>query len=216
MTFDGNESLMQNDHRTMSDMALAYERHHITLEEYHRMVDAGVFYDSPHRIELIEGELIETMTPMGMPHATAVSGITEVFVMTFGARGLVRCQLPVTLPNDSEPQPDVCVAHRRSSKYLDHHPYAEDIYLLIEVAQSSLDFDRRRKIPLYGRCGVAETWLVNLVAGEVAIYRDPCDIGYGSTQIARPGESIAPLAFPDEQFRVDVLLPSLCHPERSE
>lgn len=189
-------------------MAVAYDRHRITLEEYHRMVDAGVFTEES-RIELIEGELLEPVSPIGMPHSASTVRINALLVREFGERALVRCQVPITLPNDSEPQPDFSVARYRQREYLDHHPYPEDLLLVIEVADSSRDFDRRRKIPLYGRCGVPEAWVVDVVERALYIYREPCDTGYAKIRTANAGEVIAPEAFPHARLAVDAMLPPL-------
>jgi Uma2 family endonuclease len=189
----------------MSDMASVYERHRITLDEYHRMAEAHIF-DPDSRIELIEGELIE-MAPIHPPHASAVDRITQRFVTEFAGRGWVRCQNPVTLRPSSEPQPDLVLARLDPHGYRDHHPHASDILLLVEVAESSLEADRSKKIPLYARSRIPEVWLVNLIAGEVIVHRQPTGAWYGSIHTLPRGDSISPMAFPDVSVAVEDLLP---------
>jgi len=187
-------------------MALAYERHRISIEEYHRMVDAGVF-EPGSRVELIRGELIEQMAPIGTLHTSTTARIMRVLLRSLGDRAHVNCQTPVTLPDDSEPEPDFTVARPDARSYFDHHPYPQDLLLVIEIAESSLDFDREVKAPLYGQSGVGEYWIVDAVNRVVRIYREPSARGYEIQRILRAGDSIAPLAFPNDALGVDDLLP---------
>ena len=186
-------------------MVIAFERHHITIEEYHRMVEAGVFEDA--RLELLDGELIETMAPTHPPHTHTTSTITEALIQRLAPRAMVRCQMPVTLPNDSEPEPDVTVARRLPGGYYGRHPNIRDVFLLVEVADSTLSLNRRVKIPIYARAGVREVWLVNLVDDEVTVYREPTGAWYASIQTFKRGDEISMIAFPGERFAVDDILP---------
>ena len=186
-------------------MALAYERHRVSLEEYHRMVGAGVF-DPESRIELVEGELIEREGAMNPTHASAITRTNRLLVTRFGARATVCCQTPITLPYDSEPMPDFAIVRLDPRDYDDRHPGPDDAHLLIEIADSSRDFDRRKKVPLYARSGIPEAWLVDLVDEVVVVYRGPSGTGYNARFEVRRGESIAPVAFPDIALPVDALL----------
>lgn len=188
----------------MSDMASVYERHRITLDEYHRMVAAGVF-ETDARIELIEGELIE-MPPIDPPHASTVDRIMHQLVMRLGERAWVRCQNPVTLRPASEPQPDLVLARREIPEYRDRHPEPADVLLAVEVSGSSLRLDRKIKVPLYARSGVRELWLVNLGDNELVAYRQPSDAWYASVKTYRRADQISPIAFPDVNFAVADLL----------
>jgi len=187
-------------------MAVAYERHRISVDEYHRMDDAGIF-DPDKRIELIEGELIETVGPMNPPHAAGVAMLTRILVTRFSDRADVRCRLPVILNDYSEPHPDFAVVRTDPRYYLDGHPQPASIFLLVEIADSSRDEDQRIRILLYGRSGVTESWLVDLIDDRVVIYRDPTPKGYGTVTFARRGETIAPLAFPNDHVPVNDILP---------
>ena len=192
----------------MSDMAIAYERHRVGIDEFHRMVEAGVF-ELDARLELISGEIVERVSPIYPPHASATSELTALFIGYHGAAVTVRCQAPVTLPGDSEPQPDISVVTPDANGYWTRHPAPPDIHLLVEIADSSLAQDRRIKIPLYARAEIPEAWLVDLVKGVVRIYREPIDGEYTSVRIAKRGESISIAAFPDEKFFVNDFLPPL-------
>lgn len=124
-----------------------------------------------------------------------------------GDRWSVRSQYPVRLNDGSEPQPDIALIKPREDFYLEGHPQPQDVYLLVEVADSSVRFDREEKLPVYARAGIAEYWLVNLVERKVELYRDPSPDGtYRSITQARHGDHIAPVAFPDVTVTVDALL----------
>ncbi len=170
------------------------------------MDDAGIF-DPDKRIELIEGELIESVGPMNPPHAAGIAMLNHILVTRLSDRADIRCQLPVILNDFSEPQPDFTVARVDPRYYFDGHPRTESIFVLVEIADSSRDEDQRIKIPLYARSGVAESWLIDLIDDRVVIYRDPTPKGYGTVTFARRGETIAPLAFPDDHIPVNDILP---------
>jgi Uma2 family endonuclease len=190
----------------MSDMALAYERHRITVDEFHRMADAGIF-EPDSRIELIDGELIERMAPLYPPHASTTSRIFAAFVTRLTSRAVNRCQVPITLPDYSEPEPEITIARLEPNEYSKRHPGPADVLLVVEVAESSLDFDRRRKLPVYASSGIPEAWLVNLIDDVVEIYRDPAPDGYRTHSIVSRAQAVTTAAFPDETFAVSDLLP---------
>ena len=191
----------------MSDMASVYERHRITLDEYHRMAEAGVF-DPESRIELVDGELIE-MPPIYPPHASSVDAIVRLFTTRLAERAWVRCQHPVTLRPSSEPQPDVVLARPDARRYYDRHPEAPETFLAVEVADISLAYDRSKKAALYARSGIAEFWIVDLVHEELIVHREPAGAWYGSIETYRRGDVIAPIAFPGDAFAVEELLPAV-------
>ena len=115
-------------------------------------------------------------------------------------------QHPLTLDDQSEPQPDVMLLRSVPDDYANRHPRPSDVFLLVEVADTSLQLDRREKLPAYGRAGIPEVWIVNLVEGAVEVYREPHDAGYGTTSILRPGDTAAPLSFSDASINVARLL----------
>lgn len=186
-------------------MAIAFERHRITVDEYHKMAEAGVFHPDA-RIELIEGELIETLVTMNPPHVSAIGRITRLLVQRLSDRALVLCQTPDILSNYSEPEPDFSIVRFEKREYQDRIPGPADAYFFIEVSFSTHRLDRR-KIRVYAKSGVPEAWMVDLVKDCIIVHRDPSPEGYRNVTIAQRGESIAPVAFPDERFLVDDLLP---------
>jgi Uma2 family endonuclease len=190
-------------------MAIAFKRHRISIEEYHLMAEAGVFGGNT-RIELINGQLIETVSPIHPPHTYSTRQLMTAFVARFGSRAVVYVQMPVTLPPDSEPQPDVALARHDARNYVDRHPGPEDLFIVIEVADSTLLMDRRLKVPLYARAGIRDLWLVNIPDERIEIYREPHGRRYRQIKLAQRGETIEMLAFPGESFAVDDILPPNC------
>ena len=192
-------------------MAVAVPRvRHWTREDYQKMAEAGVFAPG-ERVELIEGEIVE-MTPQNRPHAVAVAVADEVLRPVFGASFHVRPQLPLALGPDSELEPDVAVVRGVAREYLGDHPTTA--VLVLEISDTTLDFDRGRKGPLYSRARIPEYWILNLVDRVLEVYRDPGEVPgrpfqyhYGSVRRFGPHESVSPLAAPGRQIRVADLLP---------
>ena len=174
-------------------MALARDRYRFTVDDYHRMGEAGLFPPEV-RVELIDGDIVP-MNPIGPNHAGHVDRLGELFIERLGRRVTVRFQNPIRLGRHGEPEPDLAILRRRPDFYTSGYPTPEDAYLLVEVADSSVQYDRQVKMPLYARFGIPEVWLVNLVEGHVVVYRDPTPDGYRTVHVARPGDEIRPLAF---------------------
>jgi Uma2 family endonuclease len=166
------------------------KRHFVSLEEYERMVEAGVF-EPEARIELIRGEIIDT-SPPGPAHEGAVSRLHLLLSEQLRRRALLWPQgNAIRLPNsDSRPQPDATVLRWRDDHYVSKRPYPEDVILLIEVADKTLKHDRGRKLALYAEAGVLEYWIVNLVDGLIEVYTDPGEGKYRSTKKARRGDTL--------------------------
>jgi len=177
-----------------------------TVDDYHRMTEAGILLEDD-RVELIEGELIE-MAAIGNRHSAAVDRLTELFVERLQRRAIVRVQGSVRLNERNEPQPDLVILRRREDFYEKAPAGSGDTLLVIEVADSSLDFDRDIKAPLYARTGVPEFWIVDLEARAVSIFREPIASGYRSAFTARPGEMIAPSGLPDVGIDVEEVMPA--------
>ncbi|HTW85829.1 MAG TPA: Uma2 family endonuclease [Candidatus Sulfotelmatobacter sp.] len=190
----------------MSDMQIAYAPHRFTVDDFHRMSDAGYFAPDA-RVELLDGQFYETVVSMNPPHAVSVQRLNVALVRRLGDVATIRCQLPVILGEYSEPLPDFALVRPNSREYLDGHPQTDDVFFLVEVSDSSHDQDRRLKAPLYAHHGVREVWLVDLVDDLVVAYRDPRADGFAIVTVARRGETIAPLAFPGIRVPVDEMLP---------
>ena len=177
-------------------MAVALRRRRFTLDEYHRMGEAGILGEDD-RLELIEGEIVE-MTPIGHRHAATVARIQHFFSTRLRERAVVWSQNPLLLvARTSEPLPDVMLLAPRLDFYAAALPVPADVRLLVEVADSSLVYDRRTKLPLYARAGVAESWLVDLEADGVELHRDPGPEGYRTVTRPSSGERFSATAFPD-------------------
>jgi Uma2 family endonuclease len=160
-------------------------RHAFTVEEWHRMGETGLLGDDA-RMELLDGEVIE-MSPIGSRHAGCVNRLTSMLVHAVGDRAVVAVQNPVGLDDRSEPVPDVAVLRPRDDAYSLSHPQPGDVVLLVEVADSSLAFDRGRKALAYARAGVAEVWVVDLAGETVEVMRSPRPDGYGRIVVAGRG-----------------------------
>lgn len=181
-----------------------------TVAEYYRMVDAGILYPR-ERVELIEGEIL-TMPPIGPLHAEGVDYLNTVFSRQSAGRFRVRIQSTVHLGEQLEPEPDVALLRLRPGGYGRAHPTPEDILLITEVADSTLDYDRDIKSHIYGRAGIPETWVVNLRADCLEVFRNPGPQGYAQHTIYRRGDKISPVSLPDLEFAVADLLPPAPEP----
>jgi Uma2 family endonuclease len=179
-------------------------RHRFTVSEYYRMAETGVL-DSDARVELLDGQIID-MSPIGPFHGGVENRLIQLFVNRSKGRWIVAAQNPVHLDDCSEPQPDLMLLKPSPDDYTARHPGPEDIYLLIEVADSSLAKDSEQKLPAYGRAGIPEVWLVNLVAQSLEVYREPNLLGYGLRQTLRTGDTACVAAFPDVAVDVGELL----------
>ena len=173
-------------------------RRRFTVDEYHRMGRAGVFGPAD-RVELLEGEIIQ-MSPIGKAHASAVARAGQLFYRLAGSRAIVWTQNPIRIDRHGEPQPDVALLRPREDFYAGGHPEPADILLIIEVADTSQDYDRDQKLPAYARAGIQETWLALLGDGALEVHRDPGPDGYRSVKRFARGETIRPLAVSDTLF----------------
>jgi Uma2 family endonuclease len=153
-------------------------RHRLTLDDYHRLGETGILGEDD-RVELLEGQLVD-MSPIGPRHALAVDALTELLVLAAAGRAAVRVQNPIVLDDASEPQPDFTLLRKPWQGYPHAHPRPPDVFLLIEVADSSLEFDLGAKLELYARAGIREFWVVDLTGNLVLVHRGPGDGRYAS------------------------------------
>jgi len=179
-------------------------RHIFTVDEWHRMGDAGLFGDSA-RMELLDGEVIE-MSPIGSPHASCVARLTLLLISAVGPRALIFPQNPVVLDDYSEPQPDIAVLAPQREGYSRVHPSPAEILLLIEVADATLAFDRDRKSLAYARAGVRQTWIVDLSGDEVLVMDSPGPDGYGRVRAVRRGGALEIETLAGVQISADAVL----------
>jgi Uma2 family endonuclease len=186
-------------------MADAVARRRFTIEEYHRMGEAGIL-GCDERLELIAGHIV-VREPIDSRHAATVDHLTRLWTSRLGERAIVRVQNPVVLPQHaSEVQPDIMLLAPRADFYSSAHPTPVDVLLLIEVADTSLLLDRRVKMPLYARGGVREAWLCDLTTGRVDVHRDPTAGRYATIRTLTGAQSLTVSAFPDVTLTVDELL----------
>ena len=184
---------------TFSNAEIALRRHRLTVKAFHRMGDAGIVTAS-ERVELIEGELLD-MSPIGSHHAGTVLRLNQLLNRAVGDAALVAMHNPVTLDDHSEPEPDIVLLRPQQDFYIKAHPGAGDVLLLIEVADTSLAYDRDIKIPLYARYGIPEVWLLDLPGESLEIHRQPSSEGY--RMVLRPArdDTVSPLCLPTVRLR---------------
>ena len=180
------------------------ERRKISVAEYHRMGEAGILHEDD-RIELIEGDLV-AMSPIGSSHNGAADWLTRTLIAALGGRGIVRVQGSIRLDHQTEPQPDFAVLRPREDFYRKAPAGPADVLLIIEIADSSLRFDRSVKRPLYARHGIPEYWIVDLQGEMVEVCRTPTRHGYASvTRLGRDG-ALRIEAMPDIAISITALL----------
>ena len=185
-------------------MAMPLTARRFTVDEYYRMGRAGVFHEDD-RVELLDGLIVE-MSPIGPGHAGCVTALTSLLTPLLAGRAPVSVQNPVRLGEHSEPRPDVALLVPRADAYRTAHPQPEDVLLLIEVADASLEHDRDAKVPLYAAAGVPEVWLVSLTEDAITLYRDPLGGRYATVRTARRGETVTSLRVPSATLRVEDIL----------
>ena len=174
-----------------------------TREEYDRLVASGGFQPGS-RVQLIRGEIVE-MAPQGSRHATAILLTGRALGRVFAEGYSVRTQLPLAIGKWSEPEPDVAVVRGAIQDYRDRHP--DTAALVVEIADSTLEFDRTHKQQVYAEAGIAEYWIVNLVDRVLEVYRDPQGAAYRDGRRFNPDEVVSLLAAPGNTVRVADLLP---------
>lgn len=186
-------------------------RRQFSIQDYHQMVVAGILTED-ERVELIQGEIVQ-MSPIGVRHASCVNRLLKLFLQSLGDRATVIVQNPVILSNLSEPQPDLALLKPRDDFYAAGHPQPQDILLLVEVADTTIESDfaertlreRTIKIPLYASSGIREVWLVDVNELVVEVFREPTANSYQSIQKLQIGE-IFVQAFPDVSFAVEQII----------
>jgi Uma2 family endonuclease len=186
--------------RTTMAVEVAGARRLFTREEYHRMAEVGILKPSD-RVELIRGEIVE-MSPIGRRHVAFVNNLTALLVMRLAGRANVSVQNPVALTDDTEPQPDFALLRQRAVAYKDAEATSEDVLLLIEVAESSLPYDRSTKLRLYAEEGIPEYWVLDVAAEAVEVYRAPSGGTYRGVSPLSGSASVSVQAFPDVALRL--------------
>lgn len=185
-------------------MAGAVLRRRFTVDDYYRMADAGILSDRD-RVELIDGEVV-AMSPIGPRHAACLSRATRALVVAVGGSAIVQPGGPVRLDRFNEPQPDLMLLRPRADFYASAHPGPHDVLLVVEIADSSLRYDRDRKARLYAEWGIPEYWLADLTANRLWRHSSPQDGAYRHVEPQRRGQAIAPCLLQNCTVAIDVFL----------
>ncbi len=171
-----------------------------TIAEYHRLAELG-FFEENERVELIKGKIIQ-MVAKGTPHSVCETRLERELYKLVSDRATLRGQQPITLSDNSEPEPDRVIAKNRDDDYLANHPSPSDVLLLIEIADSSLKYDQEEKLPIYAEAGISDYWIFNLVDNYLECYSEPyqtlqVQFGYRRKLIYLPNESVNLPCFTD-------------------
>lgn len=186
-------------------MATARARHRFTVDEYEEMIRSGILREDD-RVELIHGEILEK-TPVGDLHAACVNRSNRLLSRMVGDAAIVSIQNPIRLA-DSEPEPDIALLRPRDDFYASGRPTARDVLLVIEVSDTTLDFDRDVKGPLYADAGIGEYWIVNLNDHVIEVYRGPTgERSYSQSQRATAADILTPVSLPELRISVAEILP---------
>ncbi len=186
-------------------MPVQLTTYRFTANDYHRMAEAGIIGEDD-RVELLEGEIVE-MAPIGPGHAGGVKRLLNGFLpLQVESKAIISVQDPIHLGEYSEPQPDLALLKPRADFYAQGHPLPQEVLLVVEVMESSADYDREVKVPLYARFSIPEPWLVDLEQGLIEVYREPGPEGYREVHTIRRGERLSPQAFPQLTLTADEVL----------
>lgn len=164
-----------------------------TIDEYHRLVELG-FLTENDRVELINGEIIQ-MAAKGTRHTTCCSNLLEELVLLVAGKAKLRCQDPIILPSNNEPEPDFAIVRNNPDNYLYSQPNQSDVLLVIEIADSSLKYDQEVKLPLYAEAGIPNYWILNLVENHLEAYSEPYqelqgNFGYSIRRVFLPNQVV--------------------------
>ena len=182
-------------------MLATRENYRFTVAQYHHIGEIGIF-PSEVRVELVDG-LVRRMPPIDPPHASIVNRLNAALAAKLQGNAVVGIRNPIRLDNFNEPQPDVTVLRFRDDYYGNQHPTPSDVLLVIEVADTSLSYDRDEKMPLYGRAGIPEAWLIDVQSGTITVFTEPHAGGYGQERIQSPGLDIVSQGVEGLRVRVD-------------
>ena len=185
-------------------MSAEVETYRFSVEEFNKLGEAGIF-DEDDRVELLDGEII-VMSPIGTQHAGVVMQLTAMLSAKLKGCALIDPQNPTVIDEFSEPQLDIMLLKPKPDFYKTAHPRPQDILLLIEVSDTTLAYDRGRKLRKYAERELSEVWIVNLKNMTIEQYREPSGTEYSRSRIHQRGEQIVALAFPEVRFAVEELI----------
>jgi Uma2 family endonuclease len=176
-----------------------------TVEEYHRMAEAGIFHPA-ERVELIGGQIIK-MIAKGTAHTAAVRRTARVLRNLLENQAEVYTQDPIQLDDFSEPEPDIAVVRLDPLDYADHHPTPAEIDLIIEVSDTTFKYDRETKAKAYAKSGIADYWVLNVNERKLHVFRELTQDGYQNEVIFSEESSVLPLQFPTLVIVIQEILP---------
>jgi len=179
-------------------------RRRFSVDDYYRMADVGIL-SGDDRVELLDGQVVE-MSPIGTRHAVCVAKLGKVIALQLSGQAELWIQCPVHCDSFNEPEPDIALVRPPLDRYLESKPGPDDTLLLIEVADSSADKDRRVKVPLYATAGFPEVWLIDLDKNRVEIYRSPKDGQFTDIRLYTPGAVLSPSRIPDIEIELSDFL----------
>lgn len=178
-------------------------KYRFTVKDFHKLAETGILQET-NKIELITGELIN-MSPIGSAHAGTVDKIVALLVRKINDKAIVRCQNPLILDDYSEPEPDIALVKFSKNFYTDNHPLPQDVLLVIEIADTSIRYDREIKIPLYAKANIPEVWLIDLNQKQLEVYTQPYEQGYRTIHLPHLTEKITARLLPEIELTVSEL-----------
>jgi Uma2 family endonuclease len=196
---------------TITKIAQTPQPVRFTVQDYHRLVELGFLGEDDH-IELIRGELIQ-MAARGTAHETCIRRLLRVLPQLVGDRATLQCQSPITIAFDGEPEPDFSIVQNRDDDYATAHPTPAETLLVIEVADSSLEYDRTVKLALYAEAGIRDYWLFNVLDRYLEVYSEPSEVvsgqfGYLNRQIVPTSAAIALPPYPEQVLELKMIFPA--------
>ena len=184
-----------------------------TIAEYHRLAELG-FFEEDDRVELIKGEIVQ-MAAKGTPHSVCETRLFRELFKLLDERATLRGQQPIVIPQESEPEPDLAIVRNRDDDYLSAHPSPLDVLLVIEIADSSVNYDQKVKLPLYAEAGISNYWIFNLVENCLEFYSEPYQVqdkfGYRRKLIILSNETVTLPNFPDLSLNLSKIFPKIMH-----
>ena len=191
VSFDSTKALVREKQKLylckkQLKMAVQTQKKLFTVDEYYKMAEVGIL-EPGDRVELIHGEILK-MSPIKSFHASVVDNLHDLLLFLLREKAIIRGQNPIQIDNYSEPEPDLTIAHFHPHKYRHQHPRPENVHFLIEVADTTLQKDRKIKLPLYAEAGIAEVWIVNLKNHTVEVYTNPVAGSYQELNTLKIGD----------------------------
>lgn len=185
-------------------MAVAIQRRQFTVRDYDRMLASGILNEDD-RVELIDGEVRE-MSPIGERHASTVDRLTQLLVETLNRQAIVRSQNPIVLDDFTKPQPDLVLLRWQDDFYASRTPEPDDVFLVIEVSDTALQYDRLEKLPRYVSAGIEEAWIVDVFGQTVEQYSQPASGGYRKRETFEHGQTIRSVSLAQLTLHVSAML----------